>query len=84
MQGKRALRRPLNRRRPLLHGSRSLSARQDVPHTVNVPVLPQPEVFDPDMLYVECGHCGAPLGKSTTPTVLKMMWMSSRMEMFFT
>ena len=56
MQGKRALRRPLNRRRPLLHGSRSLSARQDVPHTVNVPVLPQPEVFDPDMLYVECCH----------------------------
>ena len=60
-QGKRALRRPLNRRRPLLHGSRSLSARQDAPHTVNVPVLPQPEVFDPDMLYVECGHCGAPI-----------------------
>ena len=47
MQGKRALRRPLNRRRPLLHGSRSLSARQEAPHTVNVPVLPQPEAFDP-------------------------------------
>ena len=61
MQGKRALRRPLNRRRPLLHGSRSLSARQEAPHTVNVPVLPQPEAFDPDMLYVECGHCGAPI-----------------------
>ena len=26
----------------------------------------------------------APLGKSTTPTVLKMMWMSSRMDMFLT
>ena len=49
MQGKRALRRPLNRRRPLLHGSRSLSARQEAPHTVNVPVLPQPEAFDPDL-----------------------------------
>ena len=61
MQGKRALRRPLNRRRPLLHGSRSLTARQEGPHTVNVPVLPQPEAFDPDMLYVECGHCGAPI-----------------------
>ena len=60
-QGKRALRRPLNRRRPLLHGSRSLTARQEGPHTVNVPVLPQPEAFDPDMLYVECGHCGAPI-----------------------
>ena len=56
-----ALRRPLNRRRPLLHGSRSLTARQEGPHTVNVPVLPQPEAFDPDMLYVECGHCGAPI-----------------------
>ena len=61
MQGKRALRRPLNRRRPLPHGSRSLSARQEAPHTVNVPVLPQPEAFDPDMLYVECGRCGSPV-----------------------
>lgn len=58
----RALRRPLNRRRySSPHGSRSLAARQEVPHTVNVPVLPQPEAFDPDMLYVECGHCGAPI-----------------------
>ena len=45
-QGKRALRRPLNRRRPLLHGSRSLTARQEGPHTVNVPVLPQPEAWE--------------------------------------
>ena len=61
MQGKRALRRSLNRRRPLLHGSRSPASRQESPRTVNVPVLPQPEAFDPDMLYVECGRCGAPI-----------------------
>lgn len=60
-QGKRAPRRPLNRRYPLARGGRALLARQDMPRTVNVPVLPQPQAFDPDMLFVECGHCGAPI-----------------------
>lgn len=61
MQGKRAPRRPLNRRHPLPRGGRPPLWRQEGPRTVNVPVLPQPQAFDPDMLYVECGHCGAPI-----------------------
>lgn len=60
-QGKHAPRRVLNRRRPLRHRSRCAVARQEPPHTVNIPVLPVPEAFDPDMLFVECGHCGAPI-----------------------
>ena len=38
--------------------------RHDSPVTIKLPTIPdalKPRLFDPELLYVECGRCGAPV-----------------------
>ena len=68
---------PLSPRRPHLHGSRSLTARQEGPPTVNVPVLPQPEAFDPDCSMWSAAIAARPSSGRAVPAA-SGAWASTR------